>query len=321
MMQRMRLIFVLLTVAAAALLAARIPGETPAGLLETHTLFTIYGRGFGMAPILGRLGTYKDFASMQSGTSDLAHEVGSMNGGKPVTTGVELIYAMGVPCKGHGDCLDYLDGSVNVVESYIKPAEERGMAVVLDTQLGRSDPLAQVRRMVDKGYLDHDNVHVAIDPEFHVNPGDTLPGTPIGTVTAAQINRVQAILDNLVSREHLKTKKILIVHQFGDAAVHDGVPYMIRDKATLERFPNVELVIDADGLGAPLVKVRKYNLITSSRIYPCLQFRGIKIFYRSPLERRGHYDKPPMTMRQVFGLDDVPGGIRMEPKPNVVIIA
>lgn len=320
-MQKVRFICALLAAAAAVAVAARIPAETPAGLLETHTLFTVYGRGFGMAPILGRLGTYKNFESMESGTRDLAREIAGLNGGKPVTGGAELIYAMGVPCKGRGDCLDYLDGSANLVESYIKPAEERGMTVVLETQLGRSDPVMQVRRMIEKGYLDHDNVHVAIDPEFHVHPGDTLPGTPVGTVTAAQINQVQGILDDLVSRQHLKTKKILIVHQFGDRAVHDGVPYMITDKEALERFPNVELVIDADGLGAPAVKAKKYNLITSSRTYPSIEFRGIKIFYRSPLERRGHFDKPPMTMRQVFGLEDVQGHIRMETKPNVVIIA
>ena len=95
---------------------------------------------------------------------------------------------------------------------------------------------------------------------------------------AADINAVQAILNAYVESEHLKTKKILIVHQFGDAAVHDGVPFTIQKKKTLKSYPNVELVIDADGLGSPAVKNWKYNAMTDTRMYPALGFRGIKIF-------------------------------------------
>ena len=76
----------------------------------------------------------------------------------------------------------------------------------------------------------------AIDPEFHVYPGRELPGTPVGTVEATEINEVQAMLDDFVRCEHLGMKKILIVHQFGDVAFHDGVPNMIRDKTALKTF-------------------------------------------------------------------------------------
>ncbi len=58
------------------------------------------------------------------------------------------------------------------------------------------------------------------------------------------------MLYTYVESENLKTKKMLIVHQFGDAAVHDGVPFMVQQKKTLKSYRNVELVIDADGLGA-----------------------------------------------------------------------
>jgi hypothetical protein len=323
-MSRNRLGLSFLIVSSAAVLVVRVSAVNPpepVALLETHTLFTVYGRGFDIAPILGRLGTYKDFSSLESNTHDQIEEITSVNRGKAVATGIELIYGMAVPCRGTRNCLDYLDEKANIVERYIRPAEERGWEVILETQLGRSDPIAQVRHMIDRGYLDYDNVHVAIDPEFHVYPGRELPGTPVGTVEATEINEVQATLDDLVRREHLGMKKILIVHQFGDVAFHDGVPNMIRDKTTLKTFPNVELVIDADGLGTPLVKIAKYNRITSNEAYSFIQFRGIKIFYRSPLEQNGHYDKPPMTLRQVFGLDCVSGGIRMRSQPNVIIIA
>lgn len=304
---------------ASQLVCQQTETSSPTGLLEANTLFSVYGRGFDTAPILGRLGQYKDIDAMAADTRSWVTQISAVNGGKKVLIGIHLIYALAVPCTGEGDCLDYL--GPDIVDRYIKPAAERGWLVILDTQLGRSDPVEQVNRMIADGYLKYENVHLAIDPEFHVYPGQFIPGIPIGTVTAAQINEVQQILNRYVETEKLRTKKILIVHQFGDAAVHDGVPFMIQDKKTMRDFPNVELVIDADGLGTPFLKVRKYNLITDSRLYPFIHFRGIKIFFPNPWERRGHFDKPPMTVDEIFGIQPVPGGLRMAAKPNVVIIA
>jgi len=298
--------------------ANRLPARV--GLLETKTLFTVYGRGFGVAPILGRLGQYKDIDEMAADTRSWVDRISAVNGGKDVITGIHLIYALATPCTSGGDCLNYLGD--NIVSKYIQPAAERGWVVILDDQLGRSNPVAQVKRMIDHGLLKYDNVHVALDPEFHVVlSGQSDPGIPIGTVQAAQINDVQEILDQYVESENLKTKKILIVHQFGDSAVRDGVPFMIQDKKTLRDYDNVELVIDADGLGSPCIKVHKYDLMTSSRTYPFLHFRGIKVFFPNRWEHAGHYDKPPMTVDQVFGIVPVPGGLCMEPKPNLIIIA
>jgi hypothetical protein len=95
---------------------------------------------------------------------------------------------------------------------------------------------------------------------------------------------------------------------------------MIQEKKTLKNFENVELVIDADGLGTPAEKVRKYNLMTSSDVYPSVHFRGIKIFFRDPGEIAGHFDKPPMTLDEIFGLKPVPWGLKMSVKPDLLII-
>ena len=78
--------------------------------------------------------------------------------------------------------------------------------------------------MIEKGYLQYDNVHLALDPEFHVYPGHTRSGHSDRHDSPSQISEVQSILNEYVLSQHLKTKKILIVHQFGDPAVHDGVP-------------------------------------------------------------------------------------------------
>ncbi len=295
------------------------PTPVRASLFEKNTLFTVYGRGFGIAPILGRLGTYKNIDAMASDTSDWVKRISAVNGGKGVVIGIHLIYGIAIPCTGKGFCVQY--PGEDVVEKYIKPAAARGWAVILDTQLGRAEPVAEVQRMIDKGLLAYDNVHVAIDPEFHAGPGQHDPGIPVGTVTAAQINEVQQLLDRYVTAQNLKTHKILIVHQFGDPAVHDGVPYMIRDKKTLRNFGNVDLVIDGDGLGSPVVKIMKYNLMTDSAVYPSVHFRGIKVFFPNQWEKRGHFDKPPMTVDQVFGIEPIPGGPKVSAKPDLLTIA
>lgn len=298
------------------------PKPKPVSYLEDGTLLTAYGRAFGVAPILGRLGSYQSFADMAADIRHFYDPVAELNDGKTVIPALHFIYALAIPCTPGDDCLLYLEGTVDDVEKdYIQPAAARGWQVILDTQLGRSDPVTQVKRMIAKGYLNYDHVHVAIDPEFSSVPGEDIPGIPIGTIDASEVNAVQELLDEHVRRLGLRHKKILIVHQFGDANVDDGVPFMIRNKKNLRTYENVDLVIDADGFGTPDSKVSKYNRITDHEVYPFIRFRGIKIFPFNPHEEAGHLDKPLMTFRQIFGLDPTPGGLRMRYKPDVIIVA
>ena len=293
-----------------------------ASILSDNTLFTVYGRAFNRAPILGRLGAYKDFADMEKDIRPWIEGIKKRNDKKGVIPAIHLIYAMATPCKDSPDCLLYIEGTVkDLVGSYIEPAAKRGWMVVLDTQIGKSNPVQQVKRILDKGYLKYENVAVALDPEFHVYPGKENPGRPIGTLQSSQINEAQQMLDDYVRAQKLQNKKILIVHQFGDANVDDGVPFMIKDKDKIKTYQNVELVFDMDGLGQKTIKVVKYNKITDASVYPFIKFRGIKIFFRNRWEKHGHFDKPPMTLDEIFGLKKVKGGVKMEPKPDVIIIA
>ena len=155
---------------------------------------------------------------------------------------------------------------------------------------------------------------------LHVVPGRENPGRPIGTLKSSQINEVQEMLDDYVRSQKLQKKKVLIVHQFGDANVDDGVPFMIQEKDKIKTYENVELVFDMDGLGKQAIKVIKYNKITDASVYPFIRFRGIKIFFLNRWEKHGHYDKPPMDLDEIFGLKKVKGGARMETKPDVIIL-
>lgn len=294
----------------------------PASYFADSTILTIYGRAFGIAPILGRLGQYAGFADMAADLTNFIPSISLHNDGKTVVPAVHLIYAMAIPCVPDDDCLLYVEGTgADVVKDYIEPAAARGWLVILDTQMGRSDPVTQVKRMIDKGYLNYDNVHVALDPEFHSVPGHDTPGIPIGSLDAAGINEVQRMLDEHVAKLRLPHRKVVMVHQFGDPTINDAVPDMITNKTALTTFPNVDLVIDADGFGLPVPKIDKYNKMTDPEVYPFVQFRGIKIFLPNDWEQAGHYDDPLMTWPQIFGIEALPTGLRMQWKPNVIIIA
>jgi hypothetical protein len=295
---------------------------TAASVLTENTVIAAYGRAFGRAPILGRLGAYKDFEDAEKDLAPWIEGISRRHDKKGVIPALHLIYAMANPCKPNDDCLLYIEGPVkDLIGRYIEPAAKRGWMVILDTQIGRSSPARQVRRIIDKGYLRYENVALAVDPEFHVQEGRLKPGIPIGTVEASEINEIQQMLDEYVRAQKLKNKKVLIVHQFGDPNVDDGVPFMIQNKKNLKTYKNVELVFDMDGLGKQAIKVVKYNKITDVNVYPFIKFRGIKIFFQNRWEKHGHFDKPPLNLDQIFGLEKVKGGAKIATKPDVIIIA
>lgn len=299
--------------------------STRPSFLDNNTLFTVYGVAFDTAPILGLLGFYGGFDEMETGIQKYTTAIARNNGGKGVIPAVHLIYGMATdPCPIDDDCLLYTEGrDIDVIKEYIEPAAKRGWHVILDSQLGRSDPVIQVKRMIRKGYLDFDNVHIALDPEFHTIDSQKIPGIPIGTVDAQAINRAQEIVSEHVDKVGLPHRKIMIVHQFGDPNVNDGVPFMIRDKKTLDTaFVGVDLVIDADGFGGQEIKIDKYNRMTDAMEYPFIKYRGIKIFHRNPHERAGHFDTPMMDMETLFGHKEaIDGAIKMAYMPDVIIIA
>ncbi len=294
----------------------------PFSILSENTILTVYGLAFNRAPILGRLGSYKNIEEMEREIPVWVEGIKARHDKKGVIPAIHLIYGMAIPCKPNDDCLMYLEGRIkDLAAAYIEPAAKRGWMVVLDTQIGKSNPVQQVQRIIDKGYLKYENVMIALDPEFRVYEGRERPGIPIGTIKASQINEVQRMLDNYVREQKLSKKKILMVHQFGDPNVDDGVPFMIENKKELKTFANVDLVIDMDGLGKQAVKVVKYNKITDSKVYPFIKFRAIKVFHPNKWEKHGHYDKPPLNLDQMFGIKPVKGGARVKEKPDVIIIA
>lgn len=170
---------------------------------------------------------------------------------------------------------------------YLDIARKEGFLVFLDLQIGRSTVAAEVERV--RPYLSDPIVHLALDPEFAMPPGE-VPGQIIGSLDGEEIDAAQRVLDAIVSERGIPNK-ILIVHEFREG--------MIKGKQRVRDFPGVDLVYDADGFGGQSGKRSIYDQLIATR---STRFAAIKLFYRQ--------DTALFTPEQVLGLD---------PKPSIVI--
>jgi hypothetical protein len=149
------------------------------------------------------------------------------------------------------------------VKQYIDLACKNDMLVFLDTQLGLSDAETEVKGLLK--YLEQPHVHVALDPEFAMPPGE-IPGKSVGTVDAAEINAAQGVLQSFVEERGLPDK-MLVVHQFTDG--------MVTRRQLIKDYPNVRLVIDMDGIGKPEIKQAQFALYAGQA-----EYSGIKLFFK-----------------------------------------
>lgn len=291
----------------------------PQSWLAARPLLTIYGRAFGVAPILGRLGMDNSMADLEWQVQPFAQGIKASDGGVNPRLVVHLIYGMAIGCNPGSNCLLYLDDTgVDIVKQYILPAARRHWLVVLDDQLGRSDPVSEVRRMIAKGYLRYDNVEIAIDPEFRTGPDQATPGIPVGSVSADELNSAQALINAYDARRRLAHRKVMLVHQFQEG--------MIQNRPALRNdFPYVDTVLIADGFGPPDTKAQVYSALLGPQAPGGVRWRGIKLFYPNSYEQAGHGDYPLLTWPQVIGgapIPDASGDIyHLRPAPNVIIIA
>jgi hypothetical protein len=161
---------------------------------------------------------------------------------------------------------DYsLESSIDHLQPWVDAAAATGLYVVLDLQPGHTDFLTQARRY--EALLARPHVGLALDPEWRLAPGERHL-VDIGSVRAAEVNRVAAWLARL-TRRHALPQKLLIVHQFRLD--------MIRNRARIDRHPELALVVQTDGLGTQHLKLRTWAAVTAGGP-PGVRF-GWKNFY------------------------------------------
>jgi hypothetical protein len=247
--------------------------------LEDNQIISYYGNPY--VPAMGILGELEP-EQLVAKVKAHARKYDALNGARRVQPALHMVYASAQPKPGaDGRHLLFVDR--RTVKRYIDLACKHDMLVFLDTQIGLSDAETEVEGLLE--YLEQPHVHVALDPEFAMPPGE-IPGKSVGTLDAAEINAAQSILQSFVQERGLPDK-ILVVHQFTDG--------MVTRRQLIKDYPNVRLVINMDGIGKPEIKQAQFTTYAGQA-----EYSGIKLFFR----------QDPGLMRE----EDV---IRLE--PDVII--
>ncbi len=266
---------------AAAVAAGRWLSSSPVTLARAEAqIVSFYGHPG--VPVMGALGDGPP-GDVAARVAAWAERYDRLNGPRGVIPAFHLIVgvAQNYPAAD-GSWLNRL--SRERVAEYVEAARDHDMLLFLDTQIGWSDPLEEVRLLEE--FLREPFVHVALDPEFATEPEGVRPGLAIGSIGAEQVNEVQRYLAALV-REGGLPSKILMVHQFVDG--------MLRDRDAVEDHDGVDLSIDMDGFGRPSEKLRGYELYA---LPPPSERPAFKLFFSQ--------DLPVMTPEEVQALDRPP---------------
>jgi hypothetical protein len=177
------------------------------------------------------------------------------------------ITAQGAPGK---DNLHRMRMPFKQIDTILKWAKPINALVFLDVQVGHSNVKDEVSTL--ESYLKLPNVHLGIDPEFSLKHGE-IPGSKIGTFTSDDINDAIDILADLVRKNKL-TPKILVVHRFTQG--------MVTGYKNIKKVPEVQVIMNMDGFGDKILKKSTYL----SYIYrEPVQFTGFKLFYKNDIKK------------------------------------
>ena len=260
------------------------PTQLPGGgrtLFPARRVVAFYGN-----PRAAGLGTLGIGTPAQAGKRLLAQARPYGRKSRPVLPAMELITSVATAAPGpSGLYRDHLPFAT--IRKYLTAARRIKALLILDIQPGRAEFGPEIERL--EPFLREPDVGLALDPEWHVPPGQ-LPGKVIGSTDADVVNSAATYMARLV-RERDLPQKLLLVHRFTDD--------MIARQQRLRQVPGVETVVNVDGFGANSVKIAKYQSFVADT--PRMG-RGFKLFY--------HEDPKTMTPRQVMAL---------VPRPDVVV--
>ncbi|WP_420438419.1 hypothetical protein [Candidatus Poriferisodalis sp.] len=246
---------------------------------RARRLVAMYGH-----PATSQLGVLGEQGPTE-GIARLASIAGGYDADGSEVVGVFEIIATVASANAGGDGDYSNETALDEIRPWIEVAAANDMYVVLDLQPGRSDFLSQAKLYEEFLRLPH--VGLALDPEWRLRH-DQVHLRQIGTVDAAEINRVARWLADLVRTEALP-QKLLILHQFRFS--------MITNRALVETPPELAVLVHMDGQGAIATKYSTWDALTgepdAGRFY-----WGWKNFYDE--------DFPTPTAEQVLRLRPSP---------------
>ncbi|WP_198045100.1 hypothetical protein [Spirosoma montaniterrae] len=253
-------------------------------ILPKHRIFAYYGNPHSKK--MGILGEYPKEEMLRR----LDNEIENWQKADPKTPiqpalHLVAISAQGAPGKDGGYRMRMSDKTIKKV---LKWGNEHKAIVFLDIQRGHA-PLAGEMKFLEK-YLKLPFVHLGIDPEFSMVTG-AKPGTKIGSYDAADVNQAVQFLSRVV-RENNLPPKVLVVHRFTQG--------MIKNYKNIKLDPNVQIVMDMDGWGPPVLKKDSYK---DYIVKEPVQYTGFKLFYKNDFRKPG---SRIMTPEEVLALNPIP---------------
>ena len=249
-------------------------------ILLNNDILAFYGhpnsRNMG---ILGRFSKQE----LNQKLDDLAKEYSEYSGGKTVRKAFYIIFGTVWPAGEIGIIGESL------LTEYIDFALENDILVFIDHQIGKYTPVDSLKRMLP--WLKYPNVHLALDPEWRT----TKPMQEIGTVTAAEINQCQKVMEEYMIENQIPGERLLVIHQFNHRMISS------REKVESD-FSRVTLVHCADGFGNPSIKRQSYAYNAQAVNMP---IKGFKLFYNFNIPGAG-YDSPLLSPQEVYALTPRP---------------
>lgn len=251
----------------------KAPYPLPGALLPYNRIIAYYGNLYSTRMgILGELPRKEMLAKLQG-------EVAKWQAADSTVKAIPALHyiavtAQSTPGKNNMYRLRMPFKQIDTIISWAKPINA---LVFLDVQVGHSTVEAEVEQL--EHYLSMPNIHLGIDPEFSMKNGER-PGSKIGHFTAADINDAIAILANIVRKNKLPSK-VLVIHRFTQG--------MVKNYKAIKKVPEVQIVIDMDGFGSKTLKKSTYL----SYIYrEPVQFTGFKLFYKNDTKKNWEMYSP-----------------------------
>jgi len=260
------------------------PAPLPGSILPGKRIVAYYGNP--LSKRMGVLGEYRKGDMLRKLRQEVSRWAVA-DPALPVQPALHLIavVAQGEPGKAGRYRMIMPDEVVNQVYGW---ARETNAVLFIDIQTGHDNIRTLLPRF--EWILKSPDVHLGIDPEFNLIKSGARPGNRIGTYDAADINYVTGFLKDLVKKHNLPPK-VLTVHRFTQNGVTNYRNIVLR--------PEVQIVMNMDGWGAPPLKRRSYRDYV---VAEPVQFTGFKLFYHNDTKK----GDPLLTPREV---------LRLQPKP------
>jgi len=262
----------------------RMPRMLPGSILPGKRVVAYYGNP--QSKKMGVLGEYPKDVMLQR----LKNEVkkwAAADPSLPVQPALHLIAVVAQEDSGKAGMYRMImpDEIINQVYAW---AKEANALLIIDIQTGHDN----IRNILPRfeWLLKNPDVHLGIDPEFNLIGTGRKPGTKIGTYEAADVNYASGYLQELVQKYQLPPK-IFVVHRFTQNGVTNAKNITLR--------PEVQLIMNMDGWGAPWLKRDTYKAYIVSEP---VQYTGFKLFYHNDT-RKGD---PLMAPQDVLKLNPQP---------------